>query len=79
MAVVVGVAGTKQLQLMLVYQSLRSVSGQYGPVREQTPVTPETRLLFGIVLSIENHKFNRIFNHKFMIYNNKYQFGLSHV
>jgi hypothetical protein len=33
----------------------------------------------GIVLSIENYTFNRMFNHKFMIYNDKYQFSLSHV
>ena len=32
-----------------------------------------------IVLSIENYTFNRMFNHKFIIYNDKYQFSLSHV
>ena len=37
-------------------------------------------LEFGhIVLSIENYTFNRMFNHKFMIYNSKYQFSLSHI
>ena len=32
-----------------------------------------------IVLPIENYTFNRMFNYKFMIYNDKYQFSLSHV
>jgi UDP-N-acetylglucosamine 2-epimerase (non-hydrolysing) len=32
-----------------------------------------------IVLPIENYTFNRMVNHKFMIYKDKYQFSLSHV
>ena len=39
----------------------------------------EDKKLFLIVLSIENYTFNRIFNHNLMIYNDKYQFSLSHV
>ena len=39
---------------------------------------PVTCMQF-IVLPIQNYTLNRMFNHKFMIYNEKYQFRLSHV
>ena len=32
-----------------------------------------------IVLPIENYTFNPMFNHNFMIYNDKYQYTLSQV
>jgi hypothetical protein len=42
-------------------------------------LTSNFRNRTAIVLSIENYTFNRVFNHKFMIYKDKYQFSLSHV